>query len=73
MQEIPKQSHHKPSSSWLLDRFTEKSTWSGAGLAVVCALILMGMPIIKLVAWIGLIYGLYSVFSAEKSSPADSS
>ncbi|MGZ8218297.1 hypothetical protein [Methylomagnum sp.] len=65
MQEIPNKPHRQPASSWLLGRLTEKSTWSGAGLVVVCALILMGMPIIKLVAWIGLIYGLYAMFSAE--------
>lgn len=65
MEDVTKPVHRKSGSSWWLDRFAEKSTWSGAGLVVVCALVLMGMPIIKLVAWIGLIYGLYSVVSAE--------
>lgn len=64
MREVPNQSHRPPASSWLLGRLMEKSTWSGVGLVAVCALVLMGLPIVKLVAWIGLIYGLYSIFSA---------
>jgi hypothetical protein len=53
------------SQQWLFNRLTEKSTWSGLGLVIICGLILLGMPIIKIFAWLGLIYGLYSIFSAE--------
>lgn len=65
MREIPNQPNRPAATSWWMNRLTEKSTWSGAGLTVFCALVLMGIPIIKLAAWIGLIYGLYSMFSAE--------
>lgn len=60
------QTTHKPEySQWLFNRLTEKSTWSGLGLVIICSLILLGIPMIKIFAWIGLIYGLYSMFSAE--------
>lgn len=54
-----------PPSHWLLNRLTEKSTWSGFSLVVICSLILLGLPIVKTLAWLGLLYGLYSMFSAD--------
>jgi|GEM_PF-1661792 len=53
------------SSHWLLNRLTEKSTWSGLSLVVICSLVLLGLPIVKTLAWVGLLYGLYSMFSAD--------
>jgi len=53
------------SSHWLLHRLTEKSTWSGLSLVVICSLVLLGLPIVKTLAWVGLLYGLYSMFSAD--------
>ncbi|HYE37401.1 hypothetical protein [Methylocaldum sp.] len=50
---------------WLGHRLMEKSTWSGVSLVVICVLVLLGLPIVKTVAWIGLLYGLYSIFSSD--------
>ncbi|HYE37260.1 hypothetical protein [Methylocaldum sp.] len=52
-------------SYWLRHRLTEKSTWSGMSLVVICALVLLGLPIVKTLAWFGLLYGLYSMFSKD--------
>jgi hypothetical protein len=68
MDETTTKPRNNPPSHWLLSRLTEKSTWSGVGLVILCTLILLGIPILKLVAWIGLIYGIYSIFSAEKTT-----
>lgn len=48
-------------TQWLSHRLMEKSTWSGASLVVICLLVLFGLPIVKIVAWLGLIYGIYSM------------
>ncbi|MBP1153045.1 MULTISPECIES: hypothetical protein [Methylocaldum] len=52
-------------SHWLVNRLTEKSTWSGLSLVVICSLVLLGLPIVRTLAWVGLAYGLYSMFSAD--------
>lgn len=51
------------SGQWLWRRLTEKSTWSGLSLVVICIVVLLGLPIVKVLAWLGLVYGLYSVLT----------
>ncbi|SMF97420.1 hypothetical protein SAMN02949497_0449 [Methylomagnum ishizawai] len=49
---------------WLWNRLREKSTWSGLSLVVICLLVLFGLPIVKMLAWLGLAYGVYTISTA---------
>lgn len=53
-----------PAYQWLWLRLTEKSTWSGLSLIIMCVVVLLGLPIVKVLAWLGLAYGIYSMITA---------
>ncbi len=65
MDDERKQQPAPSASHWVWNRLTEKSTWSGISLIVICSLVLLGLPIVKALAWLGLLYGIYSTFSAD--------
>lgn len=60
----PRTPHSTP-SQWLKHRLLEKSTWSGLSLAAICVMVLMGLPIVRTLAWFGLLYGLYTAFTSD--------
>jgi hypothetical protein len=50
---------------WLKRRLLEKSTWSGFSLVAICVMVLLGLPIVRTLAWFGLLYGLYTMFTSD--------
>ena len=46
---------------WLMDRFREKTSWTGVILAVGAGVVLLGLlPLTKVVLWGALGWGIYS-------------
>lgn len=52
---------------WILDRVKERTSWDGFVIIGLCLAILFATPIIKLAAWAGVGYGIWTVIKAEKA------
>jgi len=50
---------------WIIDRLGERTTWDGAVIIAICGLVLVALPIIKWVAWLGIIYGLWTLWKKQ--------
>ena len=50
---------------WVMARFSERTSWDGMTIIAGSILILCGVPIIKLLAWPALAYGIYTLFKEE--------
>lgn len=50
---------------WVLDRWSERSTWDGTVIIGFSILALAASPIIKYAAWAGLLYGAWRVAQKE--------
>jgi hypothetical protein len=50
---------------WLKSRVSERTSWDGAVLVVVCGLILFTGGIAKILAVAGLCYGAWTCYQAE--------
>ena len=47
---------------WVMARFSERTSWDGMTIIAGSILILCGVPIIKLLAWPALAYGIYKIW-----------
>ena len=52
--------------SWLKARIGERTSWDGATIIAISVLVLMAAPIVKLLAWPALAYGIYTLLKEEK-------
>ena len=50
---------------WAKDRVSERTSWDGAVIWVVCLLIILTGGLAKLLAWAGLAYGAWTCYKAE--------
>ncbi len=50
---------------WIISRLGERTTWDGAVIIAICGLVLVALPIIKWVAWLGIIYGLWTLWKKQ--------
>ena len=50
---------------WIMDRFYERTSWDGVTIIVVCGSILLFGGVAKLLAWVGLAYGIYTLSKTE--------
>ena len=50
---------------WIMDRFYERTSWDGVTIVVVCGSILLFGGVAKLLAWVGLAYGIYTLSKTE--------
>ncbi len=50
---------------WVMSRVSERTSWDGIPIIVGSILILCGLPIIKLLAWPALAYGVYTLCKEE--------
>ena len=46
---------------WIVARVKERTSWDGATIVGGSVLILMGAPIIEMLAWPALIWGIYTL------------
>ena len=51
--------------AWVLARLSERTSWDGMTIIVGSVLVLVGMPIIKMLAWPALVYGVYTLLKEE--------
>ena len=51
--------------NWFKDRIKERTSWDGGSLLVVCVLAIIASPIIKWVAWAGLVYGVITIIKKD--------
>ena len=50
---------------WIIARVKERTSWDGATIVGGSVLILMGAPIIEMLAWPALIWGIYTLVKEQ--------
>ena len=50
---------------WVKARVSERTSWDGTVICVVCLLVICTGGLAKLVAYAGLVYGAYTIYKAE--------
>ena len=50
---------------WVMARVAERTSWDGATIVGGSILILMGAPIIEMLAWPALIWGVYTLVKEQ--------
>jgi hypothetical protein len=53
---------------WAQARWGERTSWDGAVIIAVSLLVIIAAPIIKLLAWPALAYGIYTLVKSELPS-----
>ena len=51
--------------NWLIERYKERTTWDGHMLNIVGFAIFLLKPLLTLVAWAAIVYGLWTSFTPE--------
>lgn len=51
--------------NWVMDRLGERTSWDGAALIAVCGSVILFGGLAKLLAWVGLGYGIYTLVKSE--------
>jgi len=51
--------------AWVEARLAERTTWDGGALIAISVLVLLAKPIVNLVAWLGLAWGVYTLVKKE--------
>jgi hypothetical protein len=54
---------------WIQDRLRERTSWDGLTIIVISLLALVASPLIRYAAWAGLFYGIWTLWSQERSRP----
>ena len=50
---------------WMKARLAERTSWDGAPIVGLSLLVLMAAPVVKLLAWPALVYGLWTLYKEE--------
>ena len=50
---------------WVKARLAERTSWDGATIVGLSLLVLMAAPVVKLLAWPALVYGLWTLYKEE--------
>ena len=51
--------------AWVMARIGERTSWDGATIIGISLLILLAAPIVKLLAWPALAYGIWTLVKGE--------
>ena len=51
--------------NWLKERVTERTTFYGASLIVICVSVILFGGIAKLLAWAGFLWGIYTLVKED--------
>ncbi len=51
---------------WIQARINERTSWDGFTIIVISILALIASPLVKYAAWIGLIYGGWTLWKQDK-------
>jgi hypothetical protein len=52
-------------SAWAVDRVKERTSLDGMVILAVSGMVLLASPLLKLAAWLGVIYGIWSIVKEE--------
>ena len=55
----------KKMTDWITARMAERTSWDGAAIIAVSLLVICSAPIVKLLAWPALVYGLWTLYKEE--------
>ena len=50
---------------WVVSRWSERTSWDGISLIVVCGSVVLFGGIAKLLAWVGLAWGVYTLVKSD--------
>ena len=50
---------------WVMDRVGERTSIDGLGLIVVCGSVILFGGLAKLLAWVGLLWGVYTLVKSD--------
>lgn len=53
--------------SWVMDRVKERTSWDGFVIIGLCLAILFATPLIKMAAWAGIGYGIWTIIKEERA------
>jgi hypothetical protein len=53
--------------AWVKARVSERTSWDGGVIIVGCLMVICFGGLAKVAAWVGLAYGAWTVYAAEKS------
>jgi hypothetical protein len=53
---------------WIQARVNERTTWDGLTIMVISFLALIASPFIRYIAWLGLIYGAWTLWKKDKKN-----
>ena len=51
--------------AWVKARLAERTSWDGGALIAISLMVILAKPIVSLVAWAGLAWGVYTVIKSE--------
>jgi hypothetical protein len=51
--------------SWVKDRLSERTSLDGAALIAICGSVIMFGGLVKILAWVGLAYGIYTLVKPD--------
>ena len=50
---------------WIKARIAERTSWDGATIVGLSLMVLLAAPVVKMLAWPALVYGLWTIYSEE--------
>ena len=50
---------------WMKARLAERTSWDGVTIVAMRLMVLVAAPILKLLAWPALVYGLWTLYKEE--------
>jgi hypothetical protein len=54
---------------WLQDRIRERTSWDRLTIILISVSALVASPLIRYVAWFGIAYGIWTLWTKERGSP----
>ncbi len=54
-------------TDWIKNRFKERTSLDGVSLIIMAGLVIVAAPIVKLLAWPALAYGIYTLVKSEEN------
>ena len=56
----------KKGLAWIKARVSERTSWDGAVIVAGCLVVILTGGLAKFLAWIGLVYGAWTMYMEEK-------
>ena len=50
---------------WILARLAERTSWDGVSIIALSVAVLVASPLVKWIAWAGLVYGIYTLVKEQ--------